>query len=142
MQSTAGTAQARNRAIERVRQSSVQAVILSSSNIACNKRGTLSKQKQLEALGECKSSLGVCTQRAQTSNKATVCYQSLMARYLYHPQSFLKISLKSVHNFLSNPANKQANTNLRKGHRSLPKFDGMLLVPSSINPENFIEIHS
>ena len=33
-------------------------------------------------------------------------YQSLMARYLYHPQSFLKISLKSIHNFLSDPTNK------------------------------------
>ena len=55
---------------------------------------------------------------------------------------FLKISLKFVHNFLSNPANKQTSINLRKGHRSLPKFNGMLHVPSSINPENFIGIHS
>ena len=32
---------------------------------------------ELEALRERKSSLGVCTRRAQTSDKATVCYQSL-----------------------------------------------------------------
>ena len=34
------------------------------------------------------------------------------------------------------------STNLRQGHESLPKFNGLLLVLSSIFPENFIEIHS
>ena len=34
------------------------------------------------------------------------------------------------------------STNLRQGHESLPKFNGSLPVPSSIFPENFIEIHS
>ena len=67
---------------------------------------------------------------------------NLMACYLYHPQSYLKISSKSIHNFLSNPANRQTNTNLCQGHGSLPKFNGFLLVPFSIFPENFIKIHS
>ena len=34
------------------------------------------------------------------------------------------------------------SADLRQGHRSLPKFNGLLLVPSSIFPENFIKIHS
>ena len=78
----------------------------------------------------------------QTDKQATDRYQNVMARYLYHPQSFLKISSKSVHNFVSNPANRQTNTNLRQGHGSLPRFNGLLLVPSSISPKNFIKIHS
>ena len=51
-----------------------------------------------------------------TDKQARDCYQNLLACYLYHPQSFLKISLKSVHKFLSNPANRQTNTNLCQGH--------------------------
>ena len=34
--------------------------------------------------------------------QATDLYQNLMAHYLYHPQSMLKISLKSIHKFSSN----------------------------------------
>ena len=34
------------------------------------------------------------------------------------------------------------SANLCQGHRSLPKFNGLLLVSSSIFPESFIEIHS
>ena len=49
----------------------------------------------------------------------TDCYKNLMACYLYHPQSFLKISLKSVHNFLSNPANRQTKqTNRQTGKQT------------------------
>ena len=92
---------------------------------------------KLEALGEHKSSLGECTQRAQTSAKAMDRHQNLMARYLYHPQSFLKISSKSIHKFSSNKL-----TDRQTGHRSLPKFNGLLLVASSIFPKNFIEIPS
>ena len=32
-------------------------------------------------------------------------------------------------------------TNLRKRHGWLPKFNGTLLVPYPVFPENFIEIH-
>ena len=49
---------------------------------------------QLQALGERKSSLGVCTRSAQPSDKATVCYQSLMAHYLpssISPENFIEI---------------------------------------------------
>ena len=135
-------------------------------------------------------------------------FQNLMVSSLYHPRHFQKISLKSVHNFLSNPANRQTDrqankrtnkptlpktlpyhhhdsnstvaimmiimiitmieimmitiiitistrrvqtfarrvhsesANLLQGHGSLPKFHGLLLVPTSIFPENFIEIRS
>ena len=34
-------------------------------------------------------------------------FQNLMDCFLYRPRHFQKISLKSVHNFLSNPANRQ-----------------------------------
>ena len=68
----------------------------------------LLKHKQLEALRERKSSLGVCTQRAQ-------------------------IFTRSVHS---------ESANLRQGNSVLPKFNGSLLVPSSIFPENLIEICS
>ena len=34
------------------------------------------------------------------------------------------------------------SANFRQGYGSLPKFNGSLLAPSSISPENFIEIHS
>ena len=34
------------------------------------------------------------------------------------------------------------SANLRQDHGSLPKFNGSLLVPSLIFPENFMEIHS
>ena len=33
------------------------------------------------------------------------------------------------------------STNLCQGHESLPKFNGSILVSSSIFPENLIEIH-
>ena len=64
-------------------------------------------------------------------------YQNLMALYLYHPQSFLKISAKSIHKFSSNML-----TDRQTGHGSLPKFNSWLFVTSSIFPENFIESHS
>ena len=57
-----------------------------------------------------------------------------MARYLYHPQSFLKISSKPTDKFSSNML-----TDRQTGHGSLPKCYGLLLVPSSIFPENFIK---
>ena len=92
---------------------------------------------KLEALGEHKPSLRECTWRAQASARAMDCHQNLRARYLYHPQSFLKILSKSIHKFLSNKL-----TDRQIGHGLLPKFNGLLLVASSIFPENFIEIHS
>ena len=91
----------------------------------------------LEALGECKPSLEECTQRAQTSAKATDRYQNLMTPYLYHHQSFPKISSKSIHKFSSNML-----TDRQTGHGLLPKLNGLLLVLSSIFSGNFIEIHS
>ena len=54
------------------------------------------------------------TRRAHTSARATDRYQNLMACYLYHPQSFLKISSKSIHKFSSNLANRQTD---RQAHK-------------------------
>ena len=51
----------------------------------------------------------------------------------------------SVHNFLSNPANRQTKnrqtkaTNKQPSSGSQPKFNGLLLVPSSIFLKNFIK---
>ena len=78
------------------------------------------------------------TRRAQTSPKATDHHQNLMARYLYHPQSFLKISLKSIHKFSSNML-----TDRQTAHRSLPKSNQLFLILIAFLtfPENFIKIH-
>ena len=78
-------------------------------------------------------------------------FQNLVDCSLYCPRHFQKISSKYIHNFLSNLPNrkidKQTNkqhsesANLDQGQGSLPKLNGLLLVPSSIFPENFMEIH-
>ena len=84
---------------------------------------------KLEALGARKPSLGEFTRRAQSSAKATDHYHNIMARYLYHPQSFLNISSKSIDKFSSHML-----TDRQTGHGSLPKFNSFLLVPSPIFP--------
>ena len=89
---------------------------------------------KLEVLGEHKSLLRECIQRAQTSAKAMDRHQNLMARYLYRVQSLLKMSSKSIHKFLSNKL-----TDRQTGHRLLPKSNQLFLIAFLTFPENFIK---
>ena len=77
----------------------------------------------------------IFTRRAKTSAKAKDRYQNLMARYLYHPQSFLKISSKFIHKFSSNMLIDRQTT-----HGSLPKSNQFFLISFLTFPENFIKI--